>query len=304
VESRPVKAAPANDLWIKIGLILLSGLLYGVTIASVDVAADHIPPFTLTALRLITATAVYAVVFSFRRPSVTITRRMLPDILVIGLLNIGLPFLSLALAVKFISSSMASVLFNIQPVFTVLIAHWMLSDEKLNLPKIIGMLSAVAGASLLMIMQESGLSAGGELGWVGKLIIIFASLSNGFGLVVAKIRLKGIEASVLASSQVLASLVVIGPLALIVEGAPQLNTFGIQGWVAMILAAVCAPVAAYWLMFYMMNRYSASLAGFSGIATPLFSVLIGLLFLGEIINGPILFGAVLLLVGVWFLHYF
>jgi len=219
-------------------------------------------------------------------------------------LNVGLPFLCLAMAVKFISSSLASVLFNIQPVLTVLIAHWLLTDEKLNMYKIFGMISAVAGATLLVVLQESGFSTGNSNAWIGQLIILFACLCNAIGVVAAKIRLHGIDAPVLASSQVLASLLVIGPLALLIEGVPELKSYPIQAWVAMILAAVCAPVAAYWLMFYMMNRYSASLAGFSGIATPLFSILIGVLLLGEIINGPILFGAALLLVGVWFLHYF
>jgi drug/metabolite transporter (DMT)-like permease len=109
----------ANELWNKIGLILLSGMLYAVTIASVGVAADYIPPFTLTALRLTTATAVFGVIFFFKRPALTLTRRNAIDTLIIGLLNVGLPFLCLAMAVKFISSSLASVLFNIQPVLTV-----------------------------------------------------------------------------------------------------------------------------------------------------------------------------------------
>ena len=44
--------------------------------------------------------------------------------------------------------------------------------------------------------------------------------------------------------------------------------------------------------------------GFAGVATPLFSVLIGILLLGEVITVPIAFGTVLLLVGVWSLNYF
>jgi hypothetical protein len=45
------KTSSNYELWSKIGLILSSGLLYAITIASVGVAADYIPPFTLTAMR-------------------------------------------------------------------------------------------------------------------------------------------------------------------------------------------------------------------------------------------------------------
>jgi len=61
---------------------------------------------------------------------------------------------------------------------------------------------------------------------------------------------------------------------------------------------------SYWLFFYIANRYSASLAAFSGVITPLFSVIIGLLFLGEVVTTPMIVGTIFLLVGVWSLHYF
>jgi drug/metabolite transporter (DMT)-like permease len=72
----------------------------------------------------------------------------------------------------------------------------------------------------------------------------------------------------------------------------------------MISATVSAPVLGFWLLFYMINKYSASLAGFSGIATPLFSVVIGILLLGEVITLPIALGALLLLAGICSLNYF
>ena len=45
------------------------------------------------------------------------------------------------------------------------------------------------------------------------------------------------------------------------------------------------------------------MAGFAGITTPLFSVCIGLVFLGEVITLPIALGALLLLAGVWSVDY-
>ena len=73
---------------------------------------------------------------------------------------------------------------------------------------------------------------------------------------------------------------------------------------AIIASATTAPVAAFWLLLYMVKRYSASLAGFSSVATPLFSDTIGTLVLGEAITVPIAFRTLLLLAGVSSLHRF
>ena len=70
----------------------------------------------------------------------------------------------------------------------------------------------------------------------------------------------------------------------------------------MIVSAVTSPVLGYWLLFYMVKKYSATLGGFAGIATPLFSAIIGILFLGEILTPIIIISALLVLAGIWALN--
>ena len=98
-----------NRHWEKVGLVLLSSLLTGITVACVDVAADHIPSATLTALRLSAASVAFCAILFFQRPEYRWHLRGTTDIAIIGVLNIGLPFLSLAMAVAYISSSLAVV---------------------------------------------------------------------------------------------------------------------------------------------------------------------------------------------------
>lgn len=293
-----------NDLGEKVGLVLVSGFLYSVAIASVGVATNYIPPVTFTALRLGTAAVIWCGMLFFLRPSYRWSLRGAGEIVVVGLLNVGIPFICLALAVAYISSSLAAVLFNIMPALTIIIAHFLLADERLTLIKAAGTATAVAGATILLVRNETGLAAEHSQGWIGQLLIIAASLSGALGVVFTRIRLRQESPIVLSSGQVFASLMVFVPLAFAVEGLPSLGSYSWQGYVATIVAAVSAPVAAYMLLFYLVNKYSASLGGFSGIATPLFSVIIGILLLGEIITVPMVVGALLLLAGVWSLHYF
>lgn len=300
----PISTRPGNDLGEKVGLILLSGFLYAIAIASVDVASNYIPPVTLTALRLSTASVIFGGLLLFLRPRYRWSLRGVADIVVIGVLNVGLPFLFLAMAVKYISSSLAAVLFNVQPVFTIAFAHFILADEKLSLVKMAGTLAAVVGATVLIVSNESGLVIGHDQGWIGQLLIMLASLAGALGVVYTRNRVRQDGPFVLAAGQVFACTVIFVTLALAVEGLPAWTSFPWQSWVAIVSATVSAPVIGFWLLFYLINKYSASLAGFSGITTPLFSAIIGILFLGEVITMPIAVGALLVLVGVWSLNYF
>jgi len=208
------------------------------------------------------------------------------------------------MAVAYISSSLAAVLLNTSPVLTIVVAHCLLPDEKLNRVKIVSTITAVSGATILLVSNASGLEVGHNQGWVGQSLIIIGSLSAAIGVIYTRIRLREVNTSVLAAGQVFASLVIFAPLALIAEGLPVFTSYPWQSWAAMFVSALGSPVAASWLLFYTINKYSVSLAGFTIIAAPLFSVIIGILFLGEVITFPIAAGAVLMLAGVWALQYF
>jgi drug/metabolite transporter (DMT)-like permease len=119
-----------------------------------------------------------------------------------------------------------------------------------------------------------------------------------------RVRFRQVPAAVLGGGQVLASLVVMLPFALLTEGIPTLSAISLQSWLGMLVAALSAPVAAYWLLIYIVNKHSASLGGFAGVATPVFSVLIGVLFLREVITAPIAIGTLFLIAGVLTIQYF
>jgi drug/metabolite transporter (DMT)-like permease len=122
-------------------------------------------------------------------------------------------------------------------------------------------------------------------------------------VIYTRLRLREENVLVLTAGQVFASLALLVPVALVVEGVPTLD-YSWQAWGAMAAAAFGGPVAGFAVVFYLIHRYSASLAGMAGIATPLFSALIGVAFLNEVVTAPILAGMMLVLLGVWSLNYF
>jgi drug/metabolite transporter (DMT)-like permease len=286
----------------KAGLVLLSGLLYSVALSCVGLASRAMPPLTLTAMRLALAALVFGVLLLIARPRFDWDPRRLLDIGVIGWLNVGVPYVLVAVSLKYISSSLAAVLFNITVPMTLVLAHFLLPNEKLTLGKVAGCAAALAGAVILIATNASGLAARQAYGWIGQALIVIASLAGAAAIIYTRWRAREMSTMVLAAGQVFVNLPLVLLLMWVFDGKPALAAYPPQALAAVVGAAIAGPIIAFWLLFYLINRYSASLGGYAGIATPFFSALIGLLFLGEVITPQIAAGSALLLAGVWSLN--
>ena len=297
---RPVDGEGLN----KMGLVMASGLLCAITVASLRVASNYIPPLTLTTFRLMIACAVLCLILFFVKPKHHWSLRGIFDITVVSMLTVAIPFFFMASALHHISSSLATILSNLMAPFTVILAHFFVKNERLNGAKIFAAVVSVSGASILLLSNSSGLTSGGEQAWIGQLLIAGGSLSGALGVIHARNAFHQVNAFVLATAQVIVSTLVFVPVFLLTGNMVDILAYPAQAWIAVILAALGGPVAALSLLFYIINRYGASVGGFSGITTPLFSVLIGVLFLCEGITPHIAVGAVLLVIGGWTLNRF
>ena len=295
---------PGQEGLAKVSLVVLSGFLYSITIASLRVAGGYVPPTALTALRLGIASAVLCVVLGFLKPQYQWRTKDAVNLAIVSVLTVAIPFFSMATAVHYISSSLAAILCNLMPPFTVILAHFLVKNERLDAAKVVGTVVSVFGASILLLSESSGLASDSSQAWIGQLLIIGLSLTSALGVIHIRNTLREVNAFVLATGQALVSLMILLPLFLLTGNVAEVLTYPLEAWIAVVMAALSGPVAAFCLLFYMTNRYSASLAGFSGITTPLFSVLIGVLFLSEALTAPMIVGTVLLLIGVWSLNRF
>lgn len=223
----------------KVGLILLIGFLASLTIASIDTGTSYIPPVTFTAVRLTLASLMYGVILYFLKPEYQWCKRGVADMFIVSLLNVGLPFLSLATALKYISGSLSAALLNTTPIFTMIIAHYLLSDEKLNLVKILGAAVAITGATILLLSNANSLTVPAQQSWLGQSLILFASFTSALGVIYTRIRLREVNIFVMTGGQIFAGFMLVAPLAFILEGIPDLRGFAWQGWAGALGAALC-----------------------------------------------------------------
>jgi drug/metabolite transporter (DMT)-like permease len=259
-------------------------------------AAFHqgLGPFTIIGLR--TAVAAIAL-FTYR----LVRRRPLPNRRawtlggLLGLTNITAPYILFTLAVQYASAGFVGLLISNVPLVTALWAHFLLSDEKLNRHKALGLSLAAAGVVVLAAPGESGLGVAGRPGLAVSLTLAGVVVAS-FGGVHTRRHAPHHDVLDLAGPQfALGALVLLGCM-LGIEGVPIGVTAA--GWGLLIYMGLVSTFLPFMLFFWMLQRVSATKASLPSYLVPVVAVAGGVLLLGEQVSLLMGLGGVLILCGV------
>ena len=129
----------------------------------IKIAIQEIGPITLVAFRVLFGLLFGIVVILFQRVQIPRSFKEWYPLFVLGFTNIAAPFFLISWGELSIDSAVASILDATVPLFTILIAHYLLQDDKITTPKVFGLLIGFAGVVILM-SKDIGTSPGSVLG--------------------------------------------------------------------------------------------------------------------------------------------
>jgi len=283
----------------RFGTALLLSASFGTGLAAIRVGVGYFPPITFTVLRLIVAAVAFLALLAVTHRRVRRESRFLVNVALLGMLGIGVPFITAAFAMRLISSTLVAILLNLIPVFSVVLAHFFLPDEPLTWQTVMGVTAAIFGASVV-VWGSSGtvdVADNPQAMWLGLLLIVFNSLSVACANILAR-RLKDEDTLVVTGGQVLFGLTMVLPLALLIEGRPELHGLAWQGWMAVLWAGLIGCFLGYATSFFMISRFGVTFTSVASTATPLFTAVVGTVLLHEVVTPLMVVGALCLVGGV------
>ena len=194
-----------------------------------------------------------------------------------GAINNFIPFSLILWGQTHIASGLASILNATTPLFTVVLAHLLTTDEKLTPGRLAGVTSGLAGVAVMIGAEAlQGLSTN----VVAQLAVLGAALSYAFAGIFGR-RFKDLAPLVTATGQVTASTVLILPVALIIDqpwtGAPP----GVITWGALAGLALLSTALAYIIYFQILAASGATNLLLVTFLIPVSAILLGGLILGE-----------------------
>jgi len=277
-------------------LIALS-IVWGGSFFFAEVALREYPPLTIVAVRVIIGAAgllVVSRVLGLRLPGGWSIWR---DLFFMGLLNNFIPFSLIVWGQVHIDSGTASILNATTPFFTVVLAHWLLVGEGLTGAKMFGILLGIAGVGLLAGPTAfSGLTST----FAGQAAVLAAAVSYAFAGVWGKRRLAELPSMSAAAGMLVASSVVMAPLALLIDGVPAAPS-GMEMWGALLGIGLLSTSVAYLLYFRILAVAGASNLLLVTMLIPVSALLLGALVLHEAVGTGALAGMAVIGLGLAFI---
>jgi drug/metabolite transporter (DMT)-like permease len=227
----------------------------------------------------------------YRMPSDVATWRRF---FLMGALNNLLPFSLIFWGQTQLTGGMAAILNATTPLFTVVLAHVLFTDERITMNRVAGLLCGLAGVIAIV-----GPEALGGLGVhaIAELAVLGAAISYAFAGIFGR-RFAGLPPQVTAAGQVTASAIMVLPVALVVDRPWTLPAPALIAWSALFGLALLSTALAYVIYFRLLTAAGATNLLLVTLLIPVSAILLGALVLGERVEVLQLAGMALIALGL------
>jgi drug/metabolite transporter (DMT)-like permease len=278
-------------------ILLFLSVLWGGSFFFIDVAVESVPPMTLVLARVAIASAILLVVLKATGRPLPFARATAVPFLILALLNNAIPFTLFAWGQQHIASGLASILNATTPLWAVLVAHFMTTDEKATPLKVAGVAVGFAGVAV-MIGGDLLLDMTGE-NLLAQLACLAATLCYALaGVHARKFRAMGVPPMTVSAGQLVACALVMLPLVLLFEPPWQAAAASTEAMLAILALAVFSTALAYILYFRLIDTAGATNAILVTFLIPATAILLGATLLGESLAPRHFAGLALIVLGL------
>ena len=281
------QAAAAVSVMTWLDWVLLTGLsiLWGGSFLFGKMALGSFPPFTIVAGRVGLACLTLAVIMRAMGMALPRGWALWGALYGMGLLNNAIPFSLIIWGQTQLGAGLASIINAMTPLFTVVVAHCLTKDEKLNSGKIIGVSLGLIGVAVLVNPESKDGHPLALMSCLG------AAISYGFASVWGRrFRRLAINPIQTAFGQVTASTTMMIPLALWLDHPWSLSQPPHAAIVSLLVLGICCTGFAYILFFQVLARAGATAASLVTFMIPPSAIAMGVLVLGESLSTAQLIG--------------
>ena len=201
-----------------------------------------------------------------------------------------------------IPSGFASLLFAAMPLFTALIAHRSLKEERLSWMRMTGIVVGLVGVAVVCLSGLGGIDLGDptSIAW-GSAAVLGGALTFSLGLVWLKLSGAKFHPLVAVAIQSVAGAAVLLPVAAVLEPNPigELTIFPIILYLYLTVIQSSLTQCVYvWLV----KRVAATQISYISCVVPAIAVAVGAIVLVEPIGWPIVVGGVGVVAGLYLVN--
>jgi drug/metabolite transporter (DMT)-like permease len=254
-------------------------IVWGTTYLAIRIAVRSIPPFLLTGARFVIAGLVLFAIARFRGEAIPRGRRLIGELLIVGLLMVGIGNLSVVWAEQWVPSGFAALLVATAPFWAALLERARKDGDRIDLRRALGMLIGFVGVALLV--TPGGAGGAFDLHFLaGALAIQIGSMAWQYGTSRGKYNLTDVPPLMSSALQMLVGGTAVTIVGLAI-GEPQRLTFTAKGIAALAYLTTFGSLLAYTAYVYALKKIRVTSMSLYAYINPLVAVLLGWLILNE-----------------------
>ena len=284
-----MREANTRDLFL---LILLS-IIWGSAFFNIKIATYSYDPFTLALVRVIFASVPLFLLCKFKNIKIEAFGRNWRRYALIGLCNIAIPFVLIAIGTAKINSYLAAILMSTTPLSGSILAHFFTKNEKLSYLKSLGVLIGFSGITLLFFDRVI-------INSDNYFYVLITILGSTFycigGLLTLKLKNKVNEN--VTTSTTFWSVIFLLPFSLLLE-APWNSNPTFESTLSLLYLGVVATGLAWLIRFRILTVNGLVFQTQVAYLIPIFGIIFGYFLMDEVITWKVLVSLVVILFGIY-----
>ena len=277
-------------------MLLSLSALWGGSFFFNEIAVCEVPVFTTVAARVGLAALILLAVLRLRGEGLSRGAPVWLAFAGMGLLNNAIPFSLFVWGQREVASGLAAILNASAPLFTVLLAHLLTRDERLTPARALGVAVGFAGVAVLIGPAGPGAM---DASLLAQLACVGGALSYACaGLFGRRFRALGVSPLGAATGQVIASSLILAPLALLIDRPLSMPLPSPAALGALLGVGALSTALAYVLYFRILSTAGATNLLLVTFLIPVSAILLGTGILGEALAPRHLAGMVLIGLGL------
>jgi drug/metabolite transporter (DMT)-like permease len=272
-------------------LFTATSVIWGSSFLFIRVAVEHLPPSAVVFGRTLLG-AAFLVPLAARRRAFRGIGRVIVPVIVVTVLDMAAPTFLTAWGEQHVSSSVAGILTATDPLFTALLALWLIRSEVPGRKQLAGLVIGFGGVIALLGIDVRGSAA--EL--LGAGAVLLSALGYAAAALLYRRWLASEPAlAVTALMTAISSVAFLAPAAADLPGRPP----PVSSLLALATLGIVNTGVAYWLFYLLIDEAGAATASVITYVMPVVALLLGVGLLGEQLTIGAVAGLILIAVGAW-----
>ena len=276
--------------------LVVLALIWASAFFNIKIATYSYGPVTIAFLRILLGAIPVVGLCFFKKIKIEAFSKDWYWFAAIGIINLVIPFFLIAYGVQKVQSNLAAILMASTPLSATVLAHFFTNNEKINFIKVLGVMIGFSG--IVFLFSDNILI--NENNFVSALLILGGSTFYVIGgLLTLKVSDKKNE-NVTASILIWATIFLL-PITAYTEQPWNLNP-RLDSTISLIYLGIFSTGLAWLMRFRILKNNGLVFQAQVAYLIPIFGIILGYIFLNEIITSKVIVAVVAVVLGIYFVR--